>query len=330
MTDALHVGSLKAALAAGMPDLEKHLTRYALHDGNVFTALNTAFFQDGGYVRVGAGAAVERPIQLLFVSTAAEAGATAHPRNLIVAQRGGAVKIVESYASLGDCPIVTNAVTELAIGPEAHVEHCKVQMESERAFHFATIQAQQARNSRWTSHSIAVGGRLARNQIQTRLDAEGAGCILNGLYLGRGEQLIDHHTVVDHAQPRCESHEFYHGILAGRAHGVFNGKIFVQPHAQKTNAKQTNRNLLLSEESVIDTKPQLEIFADDVKCTHGATIGQMDAEAIFYLRSRGIGLDHARRMLIRAFASDVVERIGIEPVRAQLDRMLNERFENAG
>jgi len=327
--NGLHVGGLKSALAAGLPGLEKHLTRYALHNGDVFTALNTAFFEDGGCVWVDAGKNVERPIHLLFVSTSAEAGATAHPRNLIVVQERGAVKIVESYASLNDAPVVTNAVTELAVGAEAKVEHCKVQMESERAFHFATVQAQQAKDSRWTSHSIAIGGRLARNQIQARLNAEGAGCILNGLYLGRGDQLIDHHTVVDHAQPHCESHEFYHGILGGRARGVFNGKIFVRPHAQKTNAKQTNRNLLLSEEAMVDTKPQLEIFADDVKCTHGATIGQMDEEAIFYLRSRGIGQEGARRMLIRAFASDVVERIGMEPVRAKLDQLLNARFAGA-
>lgn len=324
--NGLHAGSLKAALASGLPGLENHLTRYALHDANVFTALNTAFFEDGGCVWVDAGKTVERPVHLLFVSTSPEAGATSHLRNLIVVQERGAVKIVESYASLADNPSVTNAVTELALGDEAQVEHCKVQIESERAFHFATIQAQQAKDSRWTSHSIAIGGRLARNQIQARLNAEGAACILNGLYLGRGDQVLDHHTVVDHAQPRCESHEFYHGILGGRARGVFNGKIFVQPHAQKTNAKQTNRNLLLSDEAMVDTKPQLEIFADDVKCTHGATIGQIDEEAIFYLRSRGIGQENARRMLVHAFASDVVGRIGLEPVRAQLDLLLNERF----
>jgi Fe-S cluster assembly protein SufD len=207
------------------------------------------------------------------------------------------------------------------------VEHGKVQQESGRAFHIATIQAVQAKDSRWTSHSIATGARLARNQIQTLLNAEGAAAILNGLYLGDAEQLIDHHTVVDHAKAHCESHEFYHGILADRAHGVFNGKIFVRQDAQKTNAKQTNRNLLLSDNATIDTKPQLEIFADDVKCTHGATVGQLSEEAVFYLRSRGIGAEHARRMLIQAFASDVIERIGIGPVRAQLEEMLAERFD---
>ena len=243
---------------------------------------------------------------MLFIGASEQAGATALPRNLILAQRGARLKVIESYVSLSDAARVTNTVTELALEEGAEVEHCKVQQESGRAFHIATIQAMQAKDSRWTSHSIATGLRLARNQIQTLLNAEGAEAILNGLYLGDAEQLIDHHTVVDHARAHCESHEFYHGILAGRAHGVFNGKIFVRQDAQKTNAKQTNRNLLLSDNAVIDTKPQLEIFADDVKCTHGAVVGQLSDEAVFYLRSRGIGVEHARRMLIQAFASDVI------------------------
>ncbi|HZM05528.1 MAG TPA: Fe-S cluster assembly protein SufD, partial [Candidatus Saccharimonadales bacterium] len=207
------------------------------------------------------------------------------------------------------------------------VEHCKLQQESERAFHIATIQGVQAKASHWASHSIATGGRIARNQIQTLFSAEGSECILNGLYLGHGEQLIDHHTVVDHAQARCESHEFYHGILTDRARGVFNGKIFVRQDAQKTNAKQTNRNLLLSDSAMIDTKPQLEIYADDVKCTHGATVGQLNEDEIFYLRSRGIGLEKARRMLVEAFASNVVERISLAPVRVKLEEVLAARFE---
>jgi Fe-S cluster assembly protein SufD len=311
-------------------EAEMHLARHADANANFFTALNTAFFQDGAFVFIAAGKTADKPVHLLFIGVSEEAGATALPRSLIVAQRGAQVKIIESHVSLADAARVTNAVTELVLGPEAGVEHCKVQQESERAFHIATIQAVQAAGSRWTSHSIALGARLARNQIQTLLSAEGAAAILNGLYLGHAEQLLDHHTVVDHAKPRCESHEFYHGILADRAHGVFNGKIFVRQDAQKTNAKQTNRNLLLSDSAVIDTKPQLEIFADDVKCTHGAAIGQLSDEALFYLRARGIGLEHARRMLIQAFASDVVERIGIGPVRAQLERMLVERFKPAG
>ncbi len=322
----LQLGSLKA----NSPEIEKHLTRHADTGANFFTALNTAFFQDGAFVSIAEGKTADKPVHLLFIGASEQPGATALPRSLIVAHRGAKVKVIESHVSVADAARVTNAVTELVLGPEAQVEHCKLQQESERAFHIATIQAVQARDSRWISHSIAIGARVARNQIQTLFDDERAVAILNGLYLGKAEQLIDHHTVVDHAKPHCESHEFYHGILADRAHGVFNGKIFVRQDAQKTNAKQTNRNLLLSDSAVIDTKPQLEIYADDVKCTHGAAIGQLSDEAIFYLRARGIGEELARRMLIQAFASDVVERIGIEPVRAELEEMLVKRFEPAG
>jgi Fe-S cluster assembly protein SufD len=322
----LQLGNLMGELARHRPEVEEHLTLYADTNANFFTALNTAFFQDGAFVFLAAGRTADKPVHLLFVGASEQPGATSLSRNLILAQRGACLKVVESHISLSDAPRVTDTVTELILGPEAQVEHCKVQQESARAFHVATIQASQGRDSQWTSHSIAAGARVARNQIQTVLAAEGAGAILNGLYLGDAEQLIDHHTVVDHAKPHCESHEFYHGILADRAHGVFNGKIFVRQDAQKTNAKQTNRNLLLSDDAMIDTKPQLEILADDVKCTHGATVGQLNDEAIFYLRSRGIGLEQARRMLIRAFANDVIERIGIEPVRTRLEQMLEQRF----
>ncbi|MGD0812738.1 MAG: Fe-S cluster assembly protein SufD [Verrucomicrobiota bacterium] len=324
-TGSLQLGNLLGQLA--FPELEMHLARHAQTDANFFTAFNTAFFQDGAFVSIAADQTAAKLVHLLFIGASEQPGAIALPRNLILAQRGARLKVIESYVSLSDAARVTNAVTELALEEGAEVEHGKVQQESGRAFHIATIQAVQAKDSRWTSHSIATGARLARNQIQTLLNAEGAAAILNGLYLGDAEQLIDHHTVVDHAKAHCESHEFYHGILADRAHGVFNGKIFVRQDAQKTNAKQTNRNLLLSDNATIDTKPQLEIFADDVKCTHGATVGQLSEEAVFYLRSRGIGAEHARRMLIQAFASDVIERIGIGPVRAQLEEMLAERFD---
>jgi Fe-S cluster assembly protein SufD len=323
----LRAGSLRAQWESDGRDLEKHLARHARCDVNFFTALNTACFQDGAFVSVSANAVIEQPVQLLYLAASERPGAAVQARNLIVAHHGGSVKIIETYASLTEAPHLTNAVTELALGPEARVEHCKLQNENERAFHIATVQAVQSRHSHWLSHSIATGARLARNQIQTLFTAEGGEAILSGLYLARGEQLIDHHTVVDHAQPRCESHEFYYGILAGRAHGVFNGKIFVRQDAQKTNAKQTNRNLVLSEHALINTKPQLEIFADDVKCTHGATVGQLNEEALFYLRSRGIGAELARRMLVRAFANDAVERITLAPVRAHLEQLLTERFE---
>lgn len=325
----VRMGGLRAEVAGNAGELEKDLARHAACDENFFTALNTAFFQDGAFLSVAPGTVVEEPVQLLYVSASERPGAVAHPRNLILAGKGSGLKVVESYASLTKGPHVTNAVTELVLGAEARVEHCRLQNENGRAIHISTVQAVQERGSHWISHSIATGARIARNQVQTRLEGEGAEAILNGLYLGRDEQLIDHHTVVDHARPHCESHEFFHGILANRSHGVFNGKIFVRQDAQKTNAKQTNRNLVLSENASIDTKPQLEIFADDVKCTHGATIGQLNDEALFYLRSRGIGAAQARRMLIRAFAEDVVERITIAAARERLDQLLAERFDGA-
>jgi Fe-S cluster assembly protein SufD len=313
-------------LAEKSADPESHLARYADSKSEYFAALNAALFHDGAFISVPMGVALEQPIHLLFIATGDDEGAVAQTRNLILAAPGSSLKILESYVSLGAAAHVTNAVTEVVLGEGASVEHCRLQDENGRAYHIATVQAQQAKDSRFLSHSVAVGGRLARNHINTVLAGPGAEGVLNGLYLGRGEQLIDHHTLVDHAHPHCESHEYYHGILADKSHGVFNGKIFVRKDAQKTNAKQTNRNLLLSDNAAIDTKPQLEIFADDVKCTHGATIGQLSEEALFYLQARGIGLETARRMLIRAFASDMVERIKLEPVRAALDNMLTERF----
>ena len=324
---SLRAGSLRDIWDGDAVELKQHLARYADEKTSFFTALNTACFEDGAVVLVPAKAEIDKPVQLLYLAASEKPGATVHARNLIMAHQGSSVKIIESYASLTDAPHWTNAVTELALGPDARVEHCKLQNENGCAFHIATVQAVQSRNSRWLSHSIATGGKLARNQIQTWLVDEGAEAILNGLYLARGEQLIDHHTVVDHAHPRCESHEFYYGILGGRSRGVFNGKIFVRQDAQKTNAKQTNRNLVLSEQALINTKPQLEIFADDVKCTHGATVGQLNEEEMFYLRSRGIGAALARQMLIRAFANDAIERITVPSVRAHLEQLLTQRFE---
>jgi Fe-S cluster assembly protein SufD len=321
-----HAGSLAEQLTANPSSLSKDLAAHAHFDDNYFAALNTACFHDGAFISVAAGKAADKPIHLLFIGATDKAGATSFPRTLVLAPQNAEVKIIESHVSLADAARLTVPVTELVLGPNAQVEHCKIQQESGSAYHVAFVQAVLAEDSRWTSHSIALGSRLARNQVQARFEGKGGEAILNGLYLGRGEQLIDHHTVVDHAQPLCESHEFYHGILADRSHGVFNGKIFVRQDAQKTNAKQTNRNLLLSDNAVIDTKPQLEIFADDVKCTHGATVGQLSEEAHFYLRARGIGEQSARRMLIQAFARDVVERISIEPVRTEMEEMLLHRF----
>jgi Fe-S cluster assembly protein SufD len=321
------VSSLAAALAADSAAIEKHLARRAPGEDNAFAALNTAFFQDGAFIRVPAGQAVVVPIHLLFIATAEEAGATWHPRNLIVADKGSRLTLLESYVSTVDVPYFTNAVTDLILGDGAVVEHGKFQDEGLSAFHVAAVRAQLGRSSNFISHSIATGGRLSRNNIRTHLAGEGVECILNGLYLTRGDQLADHHMVVEHSQPHCDSHEYYNGILDGRSKGVFHGRILVRQAAQKTDAKQTNKNLLLSDDATVDTKPQLEIYADDVKCTHGATIGQLNEESIFYLRARGLGAETARRMLIHAFAGEIIERVRCAPAREELDKLIWDRLE---
>ncbi|MGH7622353.1 MAG: Fe-S cluster assembly protein SufD, partial [Gemmatimonadaceae bacterium] len=252
-----------------------------------FTALNVAFMADGAVVHIAAEAQVEKPIHLIFVSTANAAKGVAHPRNLIVAGRNSKATIIESYVSIGDSGYFTNAVTEVSVEAGATLAHYKIQRESQRAFHVHTIDTKQARDSHYVSFSFATGAELSRTNIYTLLDGEGCGATLNGLYMGDDEQHVDHQTNIVHAQPNCFSREIYKGILSGSAHGVFNGKVYVFPIAQKTDGKQTNNNLLLSERAKVDTKPQLEIFADDVRCTHGATVGRLDEMALFYMKSRG-------------------------------------------
>jgi Fe-S cluster assembly protein SufD len=305
-------------------ELEPHLARYADFQQHAFTALNTAFVRDGAVISLPKGKVVGRPIHLLYLATAPDAARMAHPRTLIVAERESQATVVESFVGLGEEVYFTNAVTEAVLGENAVIDYYKLQQESRQASHVHTLQIQQGRGSNFASHAVTFGGGLARNEINAVLAGEGCECTLNGVYLAGGTQLIDNHTRIDHARPHCASHEVYKGILDGRARGVFNGKIYVHPDAQKTDAKQTNQTLLLSEDAVIDTKPQLEIFADDVKCTHGATVGQLDAEAIFYLRSRGIGRDEARNMLTFAFANDVIGRVKVEPLRARLEELLLE------
>jgi Fe-S cluster assembly protein SufD len=321
------VSNLSAALAKDSAFVEKHLGRYALPAGNAFAALNQAFFSDGAFIFVPAGVTVEEPVQLIFISSAKQPGETIQPRNLIIAEANSQLTVVESYLSAGDAVYFTNAVTELVAGDNAHVEHVKFQDESADAYHIATIHGQFGRTSRVNVHSFAVGAKLSRNNIRAKLAGEGLECILNGLYLTKDEQLADHHMIVDHAQPHCASHEYFNGILDDKSKGVFHGRILVRQIAQKTDAKQTNKNLLLSDDATADTKPQLEIYADDVKCTHGATIGQLNDESIFYLRSRGIGTETARRMLIHAFAGEIIERIRCEAARAELDKVVWDRIE---
>jgi len=325
--NGLKVGSLAAALDSDRERVEPYLARHAVYKDQAFVALNTAFVEDGAFVFVPPGKIVEHPLHLLFVSTSPGEPTVSHPRNLIVVGDNSQITIVESYVGLDDSLYFTNAVTEIIAGQNAVIDHCKLQQESEKAFHIATLAVHQDRASNFTSHSISLGGAFVRNDVNAKLDAEGVECTLNGLYVAGGDQLVDNHTLIDHAKPHCNSHEVYKGVLDGKSKGVFNGKIIVRPDAQKTDAKQTNKNLLLSDKAVIDTKPQLQIYADDVKCTHGATIGQLDNDAIFYLRSRGIGPEDARNMLTYAFANDILSRIKIDAVRTHLDAALLSWFQ---
>ncbi|HET7614232.1 MAG TPA: Fe-S cluster assembly protein SufD [Gemmatimonadaceae bacterium] len=317
------VGSLAHAIDAGSPVVERYLGRIASFDRHAFTALNTAFVRDGALIEVLPDADVAEPIHLVFVS---EGDRVSHPRNLIVAGRHSRATIVESYVSLREGTYFTNAVTEIVVGEGAHVDHYKVQRESENSFHVGTVQAKQEANSQFHSFSFAVGGSLARTNIYTVLDGDAATCTLNGLYLTDGTQHIDNQTSIEHIAPNCPSHEVYKGVLDGRSHGVFNGKVYVHPEAQKTDGKQSNNNLLLSPQARVDTKPQLEIFADDVKCTHGATVGRLDDVAMFYLNSRGIGPERARTLLTYAFAADVLESIELPAVRDALEKVVLSRF----
>jgi Fe-S cluster assembly protein SufD len=327
MPSGVMVGSLAAALTQEADFVKKFLGRHAQTQGNAFAALNQAFFLDGGFVYLPAGAVVEDPIQLVFVSSVRQSGAAIHPRNLIVAEANSRVTIIENYLGEADAAYVTNAVTELVADDHTAVELLKFQDEGANAFHIATLHGRFGRKSSVNVHSFALGARLSRNNIRAKLAGEGLECILNGLYLTREEQLADHHMVVEHAEPHCASHEYFNGILDDKSRGVFHGRIYVHPVAQKTDAKQTNKNLLLSDEATVDTKPQLEIYADDVKCTHGATIGQLNEESIFYLRSRGLDTETARRMLIHAFAGEIIERIRCRPAREELDRIVWDRLE---
>lgn len=315
----VEVRGLREALAAEPDRLEPWLGRVAGVQAHAFVALNTALFEDGVFVYVPPHLVVDEPIHILSVTTTARDPVAVHPRILVVVGEDSQVRVIEEYAGLGDGVYFANPVSEVVVGDHAVVDHCRVQREALAAFHIGGLYARVGRAAAFTSHAVSVGAALARHDISTELDGEGGECTLNGLYLADGDRLVDHHTTIVHARPHCDSHEVYKGILAGRAQGVFNGKIVVRPAAQKTDAKQTNRALLLSDEAQITTKPQLEILADDVKCTHGAAVGQLDDDAIFYLRSRGLGFREARRLLIQAFAGDILGRIRVEPVRQALE-----------
>ncbi len=309
----VRAGSLAQALATDI--LDSHLGRYVNIERDAFCALNTAFIEDGAYVYLPRRTVVEAPISLLFISVAGERPQMSHPRNLIIAEEETQAHIVEDYVSVGTGTFFSNAVTELVAAEDAVISHYLLERDDRQAFNVSTLRIQQARSSSVTSHSVLLGGALVRNNVHPVLAGEGGECLINGLFVGAGTQHMDNYMLVEHAAPHCSSRQFYNGILDERAHGVFHGRIIVHKDAQKTDAKQTNRNLLLSDDAQIDTKPQLEIYADDVKCTHGATIGQVEENALFYMRSRGIEESAARRLLLLAFANECLDRMKSRHVR---------------
>jgi Fe-S cluster assembly protein SufD len=321
LPEGILLGSLADALEQHPQIVEPYLGRIANIDTQPFTALNTAFLRDGALVFLQGNITVDDPIHIVYASTGDGEATVSHPRTLVVAGDNSRVTVVESYIGSQDTDGVyfTNAVSEFYCGDNAEISHCKLQRESRRAYHVAAQQTMVARNGRFSTENISIGGGLVRNDIGSILDGEGIDCRVDGLYLATRRQHVDNHTLIRHIKPRCHSFELYKGILDGKSRGVFNGKIYVDPNAQKTDAKQSNNCILLSEDARINTNPQLEIFADDVKCTHGATVGQLDEEAVFYLRSRGIPDEQARHMLIYAFAAEVFERIAVEQVRGRLE-----------
>jgi Fe-S cluster assembly protein SufD len=296
----------------------KETTTIADWERNAMVALNTANAQDGARIEIPAGTVVDGFIHLLFIGKGD--GVWSHPRNVIVAGANSQVTVVETYVGSGD--YFTNAVTEIVAHESAVVDHYKVECESPSAYHVGNVFIRQERAANVTSRTFALGGLLARNETHVVLNGEGASVVLDGLFVGTGTQHLDNRTVIDHVQPHCESVELYKGVLDQNARGVFDGLIIVRPGAVKTVSRQTNRNLLLSETAIVDSKPNLEIHNNDVKCNHGSTIGQIDEEALFYLRSRGLGEAEARSLLVYAFASEIADRIAIEPVREQIRRAL--------
>ncbi len=317
----IEVMSLAEALAQAPERLEPWLGRYAEPARDGFAALNAAFLRDGAFIRAAPGTVLDAPLHLLFVASGV-ADSLAYVRNLVVAEAGAALRVIESYVALTDTTGLTNSVTEIALEPGAQIEHYRLGREGEAAYHIGSTHVHLARDGRYTSHCIALGGRIVRHELYAMLDGEGAECTLNGLTVTRGRQHIDSHTRIDHRQRRGTSRELYKGVLDGESRAVFSGRIVVHPQASHSDAEQANHNLLLSAGAEADSRPQLEIYADDVKCAHGATVGNLDPDALFYLRTRGLDVAHARSLLVYAFAADVLARIRLAPLRAQLDEQL--------
>lgn len=331
-TEALPGGVSVMDMASALEDeehaalLRETLARYADFNDDGFVALNTAFIKSGAFLFIPKGVEVKAPVHLLFLSDGRQASVASFPRVLVVAESGSTATLIESYASLGEAASFTNAVVEINLQDGARLHHYRTQRENAASFHIATTRASLARNSSYDSTAVTLGAQLSRHDINVTLDEEGAECWVDGLYIVGGRQHTDTHSLIDHRRPHCTSHQLYKGILDGHARAVFNGKVFVREGAQQTDARQTNRNLLLSNDARVDTKPQLEIFADDVKCAHGATVGQLEEEELFYLASRGLEPDIARNLLTYGFAEEVIEKIRVESIRKQLDEAVLNRL----
>jgi len=322
LDNGLVVENMLDALANDKDLLAKHLTKYADDKISPFTALNTAFIQNGTFINVSANTVIEKPINILYLSKESNSALATHPRNLIVMGENSEATVIESYIGLDDANYFTNAVTEVSLSTNAILKHYKIQQESLNAYHIGNLNVMQGKDSKLESHSISLGGALVRNDIHGQLAAEGAEIIMNGLYMTGDKQHVDNHTRVDHLKPRTLSTENYRGVLNGKSRAVFNGKVIVHKDAQKIEAHQNNANLLLSDDAEIDTKPELEIYADDVKCTHGATVGQLDQNMLFYLRSRAIDEETARSLLTYAFADALISNISFAPIRNRLERLV--------
>jgi Fe-S cluster assembly protein SufD len=329
-TTAVPSGVVLTNLAEAMhmyPELvRKHLAQHASYQVDAFTALNTAFIHDGAFISVPDNTDIEGPIQVLFLSSSQVEPIAAHPRLLVVVGKGSSVSILETYAGLSDGSTFTNAVAEYVAGEGSTIHRYRLQRESAQAFHVATTQADCQRDSRFDSVAIDMGAKLARHNLNVLMGAEGAACSLDGLYSVEDGQHVDNQIFVDHATPHTTSHQLYKGILDGKSHAVFNGRVLVRPDAQKTEAHQVNKNLMLSERAEVDTKPQLEIFADDVKCNHGAAVGQIDQNALFYMKSRGMDEHTARSLLMHGFVSEVIAGIAHVPIRALMDGIVQDRL----
>ena len=320
------VGNILEAIKNQPELIQKHFGRYAVDQNQVFTALSTAFIKDGAFIYVPDGKIIDRPIHIIFITSTDGDKIITQPRNLFIAGKNSQVTIIEHYANESNEIYFTNTTTEIFADENAVVDHIKLQEESNEAFHIGRMEIDQERNSNFTSHSISRGGKITRNDFNSRFNGEGGECMLNGLFITEDSQLFDTHTMIDHAKPYCNSHEHYKGILDDKSSGVFNGKVMVREDAQKTNAFQENNNILLSDQAIVNTKPQLEIFADDVKCSHGATIGQLNDDAKFYLKARGIGDEMAKSMLIHAFAIDVITSLKSEHIKTYVEEFLSKRF----